>query len=87
VGGDDRKLEYPANWHRKQNRQGRMFMAEKPRKVDDLGRITIPSHLRALLGLIPGARFVSRAEGRRLIVEPVVEFCEVCGAPKVSDDE
>jgi AbrB family looped-hinge helix DNA binding protein len=58
----------------------------KPRKVDDLGRITIPSKQREQLGLTPGTPFVCDVEGHELIVKPVVDYCDKCGAPLTESD-
>lgn len=53
------------------------------RKVDDLGRVVIPSTIRKALGLAEGDEVEISLDGERVVLERAQRRCAFCGA----DDE
>ena len=50
------------------------------RRVDELGRIVIPKHIRKKLGLETRTKVAFEAEGDRLIITKAFPTCVICGA-------
>lgn len=49
------------------------------RKVDELGRITIPKVIRQSLNLIAGTKLNIREENGEIVLEKDSESCTICG--------
>lgn len=49
------------------------------RKIDELGRITIPKVIRQTLGLAAGTRLNIREEGGTIVLEKDFCACALCG--------
>ena len=50
------------------------------RRVDELGRIVIPKHIRKKLGLETRTKVAFETEGDRLIITKAFPTCVICGA-------
>lgn len=50
------------------------------RRVDELGRVVIPNHMRKALELTPGTKVRFEVEGNRVIVSKAYPTCIVCGS-------
>ena len=50
------------------------------RRVDELGRIVIPKHIRRDLGLETRTKVAFEVEGDRLIITKAAPTCILCGA-------
>lgn len=50
------------------------------RKVDELGRIVIPKHIRKKLGLETKTKVSFETDGERLIVTKAYPTCAICGS-------
>ena len=51
------------------------------RKIDELGRIVLPSELRKILGMRHGDELSISVEGDQVILEKRQDLCLFCGAP------
>lgn len=49
------------------------------RKVDDLGRVVIPSSIRKVLGIGEGDQLEFAVEGERIVLTRPAEACAFCG--------
>ena len=50
------------------------------RRVDDLGRVVIPSHIRHELGFEAGTRLNFELKGDELIITKAAHTCAVCNS-------
>lgn len=50
------------------------------RRVDELGRIVIPKHIRRNLGLETRTKVAFEVDGDRLIISKAAPTCIICGA-------
>ncbi len=50
------------------------------RRVDELGRIVIPKHIRRKLGLETRTKVAFETEGDRLIITKAFPTCIICGS-------
>lgn len=50
------------------------------RTIDDLGRLTLPKHIRTALGVGPGARLDMETDGKTLILRRAEDTCSLCGS-------
>ncbi len=50
------------------------------RKIDDLGRVVIPSQFRHELGIDEGDELEITLEADRVVIGPAVDQCTFCGA-------
>jgi transcriptional pleiotropic regulator of transition state genes len=50
------------------------------RKVDDLGRIVLPSELRKSLGIGVGDRLAISVDGPQIILARMDDACAICGS-------
>ncbi|MFO8076058.1 MAG: AbrB/MazE/SpoVT family DNA-binding domain-containing protein [Egibacteraceae bacterium] len=50
------------------------------RKIDDLGRVVIPSQFRHELGIDEGDELEITLEADRVVIEAAVDQCTFCGA-------
>ena len=52
------------------------------RKVDELGRVVIPNHIRKALGLEPKTKVKFEVMGKSVIVSKAYPTCIICGCEK-----
>ncbi len=50
------------------------------RKIDDLGRVVIPSQFRRALGIDEGDELEITLESDRVVIGPAIDQCTFCGA-------
>jgi AbrB family transcriptional regulator, transcriptional pleiotropic regulator of transition state genes len=50
------------------------------RKIDDLGRVVIPSSMRKTLGIREGDELEFRLDGEHIVLGRVADQCTFCGA-------
>jgi transcriptional pleiotropic regulator of transition state genes len=50
------------------------------RKIDELGRIVLPSELRRVFGIREGEELEISVEGERIILQKRADVCLFCGA-------
>jgi len=50
------------------------------RRVDELGRIVIPKHIRRTLGLETKTKVAFEVEGDRLVITKAAPTCIICGS-------
>ena len=48
------------------------------RKIDDLGRIVLPSELRKLFGIVPGDELEIQVEGDAILLRKIQTGCVFC---------
>lgn len=56
------------------------------RKIDELGRIVLPSELRRVFGIREGDELEISVDGERVILEKRQDVCVFCSAEKPSID-
>lgn len=56
------------------------------RKIDELGRIVLPSELRRVFGIREGDELEISVDGERVILEKRTDVCVFCSAEKPSID-
>ncbi len=54
------------------------------RKIDELGRIVLPSELRRVFGIREGDELEISVEGERVILQKRLDLCIFCGAESPS---
>lgn len=52
------------------------------RRVDELGRVVIPNHIRKALGLEPKTKVKFEVMGKSVIVSKAYPTCIICGCEK-----
>jgi transcriptional pleiotropic regulator of transition state genes len=48
------------------------------RRIDQLGRLVVPSEFRRMLGIVPGDLLDMRLESGRLIIDKISPECAIC---------
>lgn len=56
------------------------------RKIDELGRIVLPSELRRVFGIREGDELAISVDGEKVILEKRLDVCVFCSAEKPSID-
>ena len=57
------------------------------KKIDDVGRIVLPSEYRKTLGLVSGARVMVSMENNKLVIQPMSPYCKICGSTEDIDKD
>ncbi len=52
------------------------------KKMDEMGRLVIPSSIRETLGLQPNTEVILELEGNRVVLQNGAKRCRLCGSCK-----